>query len=435
MRIVSAFICVALEAFLVGCTDQAEAPAHHSATPIVQVTPPAGMKWRALTNRTFAPNEKRRARGQYLTEGLLQCFVCHSERDWSLPGAPPMIGRKGAGLVWRDDGKTRLVAPNLTPDRKTGAGTWTDDMFARAIREGVGHDGRLLHPAMPYHSFSRLSDEDLASVVVYLRTLPPVRNPLPQTVQSAEELRRNSDGPHPILAAVPEPDLSILIARGRYLAGLADCAGCHTDWEAPRMAGLYGGGNLVARGTHSAFSSNLTPDRSGVDYDADGFIVVIRTGKGGTLNSVMPWTVFRNLDDTDLRAIHAFLQTLHPVRHFVSNLVPATYCEVCGQKHGLGEMNHIERPKSVAVDPRLFDALVGTYRNDEFHWTLRITRDDNRLMAQDNDRPAAVLFPLSKTRFVLDGGVAPLRFELGPDGRAARIVSEEGDEVALQRMP
>jgi hypothetical protein len=58
----------------------------------------------------------------------------------------------------------RIVAPNLTPDKETGAGTWTDDMFTRALREGIGHDGRALFPLMPYVNFRKLSDEDVAPV-------------------------------------------------------------------------------------------------------------------------------------------------------------------------------------------------------------------------------------------------------------------------------
>jgi len=73
------------------------------------------------------------------------------------------------------------VAPNLTPDPETGSGNWSDDALARAIREGAGHDGRALFPMMPYENFRYLSDEDVASIVVFLRTLPPVRNPLPTT--------------------------------------------------------------------------------------------------------------------------------------------------------------------------------------------------------------------------------------------------------------
>ena len=65
----------------------------------------------------------------------------------------------------------KIVAPNLTPDPETGAGNWTDDQLARAIREGIGHDGRALFPMMPYTHFREMSDEDLASVIVYLRSL------------------------------------------------------------------------------------------------------------------------------------------------------------------------------------------------------------------------------------------------------------------------
>ncbi len=73
------------------------------------------------------------------------------------------------------------MASNLTPDPETGAGSWTDDQLARAIREGVGHDGRALFPIMPYQRYRNMSDEDLASVVVYLRSLPAVHNRLPAT--------------------------------------------------------------------------------------------------------------------------------------------------------------------------------------------------------------------------------------------------------------
>ena len=94
---------------------------------------------------------ERIARGKYLSEGLLQCFICHSERDWTKPGAPPIPALKGAGLVW--PGRPWLVAPNLTPDQETGIGRWTDDMLLRAIREGISHDGRPLHSQMWSYAF------------------------------------------------------------------------------------------------------------------------------------------------------------------------------------------------------------------------------------------------------------------------------------------
>src|SRR5262245_45645952 len=71
---------------------------------------------RPLTNRTFERTTARMDRGRYLTEGILQCFMCHSERDYTLPGWPPKKGMKGAGSVMRDLPDYRMVAPNLTPD-------------------------------------------------------------------------------------------------------------------------------------------------------------------------------------------------------------------------------------------------------------------------------------------------------------------------------
>src|SRR5688572_2902711 len=73
---------------------------------------------RPLRDITVPRTPERVARGKYLSEGLLQCFVCHSERDWKKPGAPPIPETRGAGVVWR----AGLVAPNLTPDVETGIG-------------------------------------------------------------------------------------------------------------------------------------------------------------------------------------------------------------------------------------------------------------------------------------------------------------------------
>ena len=88
-------------------------------------------------------------------------------------------------------------------------------MLARAIREGIGHDGRVLHPQMWYGAFRSLSDEDLASVIVYLHSLPPVRNPATTQLPAGRE---PLTAPAPIDGPVPVPDLSTPIARGVYLA-------------------------------------------------------------------------------------------------------------------------------------------------------------------------------------------------------------------------
>ena len=143
-----------------------------SAATLSKQPPNDSFRVRPLTNIKYERTAARLKRGEYLATGLLECFMCHSERDWKLPGAPPITSMLGSGKILYEDSTMRIAPPNITPDKETGAGTWTDDMFARAIREGVGHDGRALSLDMPYNNFKRLSDEDLASVIVYIRSLP-----------------------------------------------------------------------------------------------------------------------------------------------------------------------------------------------------------------------------------------------------------------------
>ncbi len=134
-----------------------------------------------LTARKFEPTPERLERGRCIFMGLSACVrypYSHGPVAAWLPPLPEMIG---AGQVLPKLLPGRIVAPNLTPDAETGAGNWTDDQLARAIREGIGHDGRALFPMMPYQNFRELSDEDLASIVVFIRSLPPIRHELPKT--------------------------------------------------------------------------------------------------------------------------------------------------------------------------------------------------------------------------------------------------------------
>ena len=91
----------------------------------------------AIRARKFEPTAARLERGRYIVEGIAHCFECHSEVDWETPGGQPREGRKGSGTEFAKYGFPWLVAPNITPDTETGAGTWTDEQLARAIREGI----------------------------------------------------------------------------------------------------------------------------------------------------------------------------------------------------------------------------------------------------------------------------------------------------------
>jgi mono/diheme cytochrome c family protein len=305
-----------------------------------------GPRTRPLTDRKFQSTPQRLERGRYLAEDVAGCMHCHSEHDWSQPGGPVMPGKMGAGDIFPLEGLPgRIVAPNLTPDPETGSGTWTDDQLARAIREGVGHDGRALFPMMPYEKFRHMSDEDLASVIVFLRSLPPVRNPLPKTeiIFPVKYLIRSA--PQPVIAPVPPPDVSTPVRRGAYLANLADCITCHTpvnDKQQPLPGMEFAGGWVLKGPWGSPASANITPDASGISYyDETLFLEVMRTGKvkARQLNSIMPWLDFRNMTDEDLKAVFAYLKTVKPVQHRVDNTEPPTFCKKCGGVHGLGDRN------------------------------------------------------------------------------------------------
>src|ERR1700690_993174 len=304
-----------------------------------------GPKARPLTSRKFEATPQRLERGRYLAVGLAGCRECHSPHDWNTHGAPVVPGTQGSGQ-WLNmpDLPGRVVAPNLTPDQETGAGGWTDDQLARAIREGIGHDGRALFPMMPYEPFRKMSDEDLASIIVYLRSLPPVHSQLLKTeiIFPVKYLIRSV--PQPLTTPVASPDPSDRVKYGEYLVNLGGCADCHTPPDRGQpVAGLeYAGGWLMRGPWGEVTTANITPDASGISYyDEALFLQVIRTGyvKARKLSSIMPFGAYKKLTDDDLKAIFAYLRTLKPVNHRVDNTAPPTYCKLCRLKHGGGDQN------------------------------------------------------------------------------------------------
>ena len=304
-----------------------------------------GPRVRPLTSRTFEATPARLQRGEYLANSI-GCLYCHSPHDWSKADDPILPGMKGAGqqLPYLDlPGK--VYAPNLTPDKETGAGNWSDDMLARGIREGIGHDGRALFGIMPFSHYRNMPDEDLASIIVYLRTLPPVKNAVPKTeiIFPVKYIMRNE--PQPITEPVAAPDVSDPVKRGRFLVNLVGCADCHTPVDNHHVAipGLdFSGGQVLGAPWGTVASANLTPDPSGIPYyDEAMFIKAMRTGRVGSreLNRTMPWPVVGKMTDEDLAGMFAYLKTLKPVRHRVDNSLPPTLCPLDGAMHGAGNQN------------------------------------------------------------------------------------------------
>ena len=304
-----------------------------------------GPRSRPLTSCRFEVTPTRLDRGKYLAT-TIGCLYCHSPHDWSKPDTPILTGLAGAGqqLPYLDlPGK--VFAPNLTPDKDTGAGNWTDDMLARAIREGIGHDGRALFEIMPFTHYHDMPDEDLASIVVYLRSLPPVRNVLPQTeiIFPVKYIMRND--PQPLTAPVASPDVSDPVKRGRFLVNLIGCTDCHTpvnNHHVPIPGMEFSGGRVLQAPWGTVASANLTPSASGIAYyDQATFIRTMRTGAIGArqLNRTMPWSVLRDMTDEDLAAMFVYLKTLKPISHRVDNAEPPTLCPLDGTMHGAGNQN------------------------------------------------------------------------------------------------
>jgi mono/diheme cytochrome c family protein len=305
-----------------------------------------GPRARTTTSRTFDRTPERLARGKYIAEGVSGCMECHTPHDWTSRGSAMAAGSLGSGEEMPlKDLPGRIIAPNITPDIETGAGAWTDDQLARAIREGVGHDGRALFNLMPYEHFREMSDEDVASVVVYLRSLPPVRHELPMTemIFPVKYLIRNV--PQPVNDPVPAPDFSTPLKRGTYMSKMAACSDCHTpmDDHGQKLGGLDWAGGQVMEGPFGRVATaNITSDPSGIPYyDEKMFIDMIHSGtvRARALNPIMPFAFYSGMTDQDLSAIFAFVHQLPPVKHHVDNTEPPTYCKICKQTHGGGNQN------------------------------------------------------------------------------------------------
>lgn len=303
--------------------------------------PLLGPRMRPVTDRRFDASPARLERGRYLATSVTGCIQCHTQPS---PNDPTVkIGKPGSGAIFLQQGEMRIVAANITPDKQTGIGAWTDDEIARAIREGVDRNGRTLFPIMPYEHFRHMSDEDMASIIVYLHSLEPVNHALPATYVPFPVSRLINSTPEPVTATVPPPEFKTAAQRGEYIVTIAGCTDCHTpvdDRHMPMHNLEFAGGMTLPGETYAA--ANITPDASGIGYyDEALFVDAMRTGKvrARELLKPMPWWVYGRMSVEDLKSMFAYLRTVKPVAHRVDNSEPPTYCRLCRQKHGFGDRN------------------------------------------------------------------------------------------------
>lgn len=316
---------------------------------VVVILAGAGLAWLALRSpaQRPAPDEKveatpaRVARGQYLVENVADCFGCHSDHHWDRFALPVKEGTKGQGGYPFDAklGVPGLVqAQNITQDKETGLGEWSDGEIMRALREGVNRKGEALFPMMPYEFFHSMSDEDAQAVVAFLRTVPAVRHPIaPRRLDFPVNLMIKF-APKPLTGPVQAPDPKNTVAYGQYMATIAGCAGCHTphdDKGAPIPTAWFTGGWVMVGPWGRVVSANLTPDPDNYIGQAsrDEFIGRFKSFEtlGGDnapvappgKNTVMPWTSFAGMTKEDLGAIYDYLRTLKPVKKKINRFPDA----------------------------------------------------------------------------------------------------------------
>lgn len=239
------------------------------------------------------------ARGRHLVNTVVKCVDCHG----------PDLG--GARFI-DDPGIGLLVASNLTTG-KGGVGTMYDDVaLERAIRHGVRSDGKGLR-IMPAYEMQLMADDDVAAIIAYLRTVPPVDKVLPESHLSmlARVLILAGQFPAPDALRIDHArqapatmPFAVTKEYGAYSARIGGCIGCHGE-------GLSGG-KIPGTPPEWPPAANITPTGMASYQEAD-FVKLLRTGvrpSGTRVSDVMPWKYAKNLSDDEIHTLWLFLQTV-----------------------------------------------------------------------------------------------------------------------------
>jgi mono/diheme cytochrome c family protein len=283
------------------------------------------------------------ARGNYLVNSVSSCGACHTPRVGStwLGGERTDAFLAGGPIFDAPDDGFRLAAPNISQDKETGIGAWTDDEILRAIRDGVTHDGRLMAPPMPFTAWQIMSDDDARAIVAYLRTTPAVKNTVNRNENKIPFMFKVATSlgaiHHKPAENVKTPDRADKKAYGAYLAKLGVCWECHslgktgpTDDEDRLMAGSR---MALAEPVYGkVWARNLTPDKeTGLgNYTAEQIKQALKSGKrlDGKVMAP-PMSVFvphlSTWSEEDLDALVVYLQSLKPIKYKVPEpeLTPA----------------------------------------------------------------------------------------------------------------
>ena len=280
---------------------------------------------------------ERIERGKYLANHVTVCVDCHSTRDWSRYAGPIVPGSTGKGGEVFDQKMNfpgRFLSRNITP---SGIGRYTDGELYRTITTGVTKEGRAMFPVMPYPSYGKMCDEDIQSIIAYIRTLAPIENKVEESVADFPVSFLINTNPHEAELVAAVPAKSDTLHYGGYLVNAAGCAECHTKMvHGDKVKGMdYAGGfefnfpngNIIR-------SANLTPDKAtGIgNWTKEAFINRFKAApeadaspKVGEhdFNTPMPWIMYKGMTEEDLAAIFKYLQTVKPINNTVEKFTPA----------------------------------------------------------------------------------------------------------------
>ena len=249
-------------------------------------------------------------RGRYLVSAVLNCGNCHTPKG-------PDAGKLLSGGMRFDLPEYHVVAPNLTPDRDTGLGRWSDADIKKALVEGMRPNGVRLAKVMPSAFYGIMSNDDLNAVVAYLKSVPPISNKVDAPVYTLAPK-------HAVFPGADKPftrkDMRTKTQRGFYLATIAHCMECHTP--AQNGEGLFttelGKGGREFKGPWGlSKSANVTSSKTAgigawTDAEIKRAITQGISRDGRQLKGPMGFASYAKMTNQDLDAVVAWLRTLPP---------------------------------------------------------------------------------------------------------------------------
>jgi mono/diheme cytochrome c family protein len=250
-------------------------------------------------------------RGDYLVNGILTCGNCHTPKG---PTGDIMEKAFSGGLRF-DEPPFDVTASNITPDKETGIGTWSDTGIKNAIRHAVRPNGVKLAAIMPSDFYEILTENDLNAIVAYLRTVKPINNKVPDPIYKMQIPRNIFPGGEKPFTEVM---LGNRVKKGFYLATIAHCMECHTPMT-PKGRDFVkdlGKGGFELKGPWGlSVSRNITASKTkGIGRWTDAEIKrAITQGvskDGSKLKPPMGYHLYAQMTGADLDAVVAYLRTV-----------------------------------------------------------------------------------------------------------------------------